>query len=94
MMNAVLTVESLRNCLTSLPAVELKGMALLRERRPPRQFFPPPTNSSSSMLPRDLITEAVVEIVSYMERSRQIANRLVSLTPIAITTFSIMEYGL
>ena len=40
MFDAGLTIESLRDCLAGLPPVELKGMALLRERRPHGQFFP------------------------------------------------------
>jgi len=93
MFDAGLTVESLRDCLAGLPPVELKGMALLRERRPHGQFFPQ-LEGGQMGIPRDTIAEAVTEIVGYTERCRRAAQQLAKLTPIPLTAFSILEYGI
>ena len=93
MFDAGLTVESLRDCLAGLPPVELKGMALLRERRSHGQFFPPLENGQMG-IPREVIAEAVTEIVAYTDRSRRAAQQLAKLTPIPLIAFSILEYGL
>ncbi len=45
-------------------------------------------------IPRETIAEAMTEIVGYTERCRQAAQQLAKLTPIPLTTFSILEYGL
>jgi hypothetical protein len=68
-------------------------MALLRERRPHGQFFPQLTGGQNG-ISREAIAEAVTEIVGYTERCRRAAQHLVKLTPIPLTAFSILEYGL
>ena len=93
MHQVTLTVESLRGCLAGLPPVELKGMALLKERRPHGQFFPQLTGGQNGIA-REIIAEAVTEIVGYTERCRRAAQQLAKLTPIPLTAFSILEYGL
>jgi hypothetical protein len=93
MFDAGLTIESLRDCLACLPPVELKGMALLKERRPHGQFFPQ-LEGGQLGIPREIIAEAVTEIVGYTERCRWAAQQLAKLTPIPLTTFSLLEYGL
>jgi hypothetical protein len=93
MFDAGLTVESLRDCLAGLPPVELKGMALLRERRPTGQFFPQMKGVQPDNR-REFIAEAVTEIVIYTERCRRSAQQLTTLAPIPLTAFSILEYGL
>lgn len=98
MFDAGLTVESLRDCLAGLPPVELKGMALLRDVkhlqcRPHGQFFPQ-LESGQMGIPRETIAEAVTEIVGYTERCRRAAQQLTKLTPIPLTVFSILEYGI
>lgn len=93
MFDAGLTIESLRDCLAGLPPVELKGMVLLKERRPHGQFFPQ-LEGGQIGIAREIIAEAVTEIVSYTERCRRAAQQLAKLTPIPLTTFSILEYGL
>jgi len=93
MFDAGLTADSLRDCLASLAPVELKGMTLLRERRPHGQFFPQ-FEGVQSGIPRAVIAEAVTEIVGYTERCRRAAQQLAKLAPIPLTAFSILEYGL
>ena len=93
MFDAGLTVESLRDCLAGLPPVELKGMVLLREHHPHGLFFPQ-LESGGQGIPRETIAEAVTEIVGYTARCRRAAQQLTTLTPIPLTTFSILEYGL
>lgn len=93
MFDAGLTVDSLRDCLVSLPPVELKGMALLRECRPIRQFFPQ-LEGGQLGVPRETIAEAVTEIVHYTERCQRAAQQLSKLTSSPLIAFSILEYGL
>lgn len=94
MFDAGLTLESLRDCLADLPPVELKGMTLLRECRPTGQFFPQLTSRPNGGISREVIAEAVSEMVAYTQRCRQTAGQLARLIPIPLTTFSILEYGL
>jgi hypothetical protein len=98
MFEAGLTVESLRDCLAGLPPVELKGMALLRGAKHLQchssgQFFPQ-FEIGQQRVPREVIAEAVTEIVGYTDRCRRAAEQLTTLTPIPLTAFSILEYGL
>ena len=81
------TAETLRDCLLTIPAVELKGMALLRERRPSGGFFP-------TGISREPLIEAVTEIIAYTERSQRAADALANLTPIPLKTVAVLEYGL
>jgi len=81
-------LESLRECLANAPSVELKGMALLRERPSEAGFFPPLD------MPRAVIAEAVTELVIYTQRSQHAAEQLAKLAPIPLTTISLLDYGL
>jgi hypothetical protein len=81
-------LESLRDCLAGLPPVELKGMALLRERPPEASFFPP------LAMPRAVIAEAVAELVTYTQQSQHAAVQLAKLAPIPLTILSLLDYGL
>jgi hypothetical protein len=97
MIDAGLTVSGLRDCLAGIPPVELKGMALLREakshERPPQgQFFPQPAGEPG--IPRAAIVEAVTELIAYTERCQRATQQLVTLAPIPLTAFSILEYGI
>ncbi len=87
MFDAGFSLEGLRACLAELPAVELKGMALLRERRPLGPFFP-------TGLPREVIADAVTEIVGYTQRCQHAVEQLTALTSVPLTAFAIVEYGL
>jgi hypothetical protein len=81
-------LEVLNECLANVPPVELKGMALLRERPPGAGFFPPLD------MPRAVITEAVAELVAYTQQSQHAAAQLAKLAPIPLTTLSLLDYGL
>lgn len=80
--------DRLCQCLANVPPVELKGMALLRERPPNAGFFPPLD------MPRAVIIEAVTEIVAYIQRSQHAAAQLARLAPIPLKTCSLLDYGL
>lgn len=84
---AVWTVEDLRDCLLALPPLELKGMALLRERRPADGFFP-------AGIPRATMVEAITEITAYTERARRMGEALATIAPIPLLTRPVLEYGL
>lgn len=80
------SAERLRDCLLSVPPVELKGMGLLAEQ--------PHFISAPSRVPRALLVEAVTEIIAYTDRSAKMAQRLADLAPIPLLTVSIPEFGL
>lgn len=88
MFSAHFAQEHLRDCLASVPPVELKGMALLRERPSETGFFPPLDR------PRAVIAEAVTELVAYTGRSQHAAAQVARLVPIPLTTISLLDYGL
>jgi len=81
------TLDSLRECLLAIPAVELKGMALLRECRSNSGFFP-------VGIARTTMIEAVTEITAYTGQSRRMADALAHLTPIPLRGQVVLEYGL
>ncbi len=92
MMTAGVSLHSLRDCLSDVRPVELKGMALLKERRPQGQFFP--RIGEENGLSREVVAGAITEIVAYTHRCRVAAERLTDLTPIPVIAFSALEYGL
>ncbi len=81
------SLEALHTCLAKLPTVELKGMTLLRECRPLGGLLP-------TGLPREIVAEAVTEIVGYTQRCQRAVEQLSSLTAIPLTAFAVVEYGL
>ncbi|MDX1992547.1 MAG: hypothetical protein SF029_09160 [bacterium] len=81
------TTEDLRDCLLAMPPLELKGMALLRERRPADGFFP-------TDIPRTTMVEAITEITAYAERARRMGEALANLAPIPLFGQPVLEYGL
>lgn len=80
------TLENLRGCLVSVAPLELHGMRLLKER--------PHLMTTTHPIPRQLVVEAVTEIVAYTERCRVAAHQLAALSPIPLLTVSLMEFGL
>ena len=88
MFSAHFAQDHLRDCLASLPPVELKGMALLRERHPAAGFFPPLAGR------RAVIADAVTELVAYTQLSQHAAVQVARLVPIPLTTISLLDYGL
>jgi hypothetical protein len=87
MFEAGFSLDSLRATLVQLPPVELKGMVLLRQHHPVGQFFP-------SGLPREVVAEAVTEIVGYTQRCQCSVHQLSELAAVPLTAFAIVEYGL
>lgn len=81
-----LGVEDLRACLAAVAPVELLGMRLLTQQ--PHLIAVPPS------IPRDLLVDAVTEIIDYTERSAAAARQLAHLTPIPLTKASVLEFGL
>lgn len=87
MFQVTFTVQSLLDCLAGLPPVELKGMVLLRQHHPAGQFFP-------TGLPREVVAQAVTEIVGYTQRCQRAVQQLSELEAVPLTAFAIVEYGL
>jgi hypothetical protein len=79
-----ITGEDLAACLLTLPPVELLGMTLLRSSQ---QLFP-------TGLPREVVKEAVMEMVAYTERCAATVQQLRRLGSVPLTRISILEYGL
>ncbi len=80
-----LTHEDLCACLAAAAPVELLGMTLLRQGSP--QLLP-------SAIPRDVLREAVTEIIAYTGRCVAAANRLSNLAPVPLLHVVIPEFGL
>ena len=80
-----LTHDDLCACLTAADPVELLGMTLLRQGSP--QLLP-------SNVPRDVLREAVTEIVAYTWRCVAASDRLSSLAPVPLLHVVIVEFGL
>lgn len=80
-----LTHDELCACLAAAAPVELLGMTLLRQGSP--QLLP-------SDVPRDVLREAVTEIIAYTGRCVAAANRLSNLAPVPLFHVVIPEFGL
>ena len=86
MSSAGMTARNLRDCLLSLPPVELLGMTLL-QNTDHAGFFP-------SDVPRKTLKAAVIEIIDYGERCQHTARRLSKLAPVPLTEIDLWEYAL
>lgn len=80
-----LTHDDLCACLAAAVPVELLGMTLLRQGSP--QFLP-------SDVPRDVLREAVTELIAYTGRCMAASNRLSNLAPVPLFHVVIPEFGL
>lgn len=80
-----LTHDDLRACLSAVAPCELLGMTLLKQGSP--QLFPVD-------VPRDVLREAVTEIIAYTGRCAAAAHRLRDLSPVPLTTIVFAGYGL
>jgi hypothetical protein len=80
-----LTHDDLCACLAATVPVELLGMTLLRQGSP--QLF-------SVDISRDMLRDAVTEIVAYTGRCTVAARRLSDLSPIPLVHVVILEFGL
>jgi len=77
--------DDLRLCLAAVPACGLLGMTLLKQGSP--RLFPVD-------VPRDVLREAVTEIIAYTGRCAAAAHRLRDLSPVPLTTIVFAGYGL
>ena len=82
-----ISLETLHDCLGDVPALELQGMALLRQCQP--ALLP----ALDTSIPRETIAEAVREIVAYTQVCRDTAKRLSHLRPVLLN-IEMLEYGL
>ena len=82
-----ISLETLRDCLGEVPALELQEMTLLRQCQP--ALLP----ALDTTLPRETIAEAVREIVAYTQACRDTAKRLSDLRPVVLAV-EILEFGL
>ncbi len=74
-----MTPIRLADILTAVEPVDLKGLALLRRRRPhPGQWFP------ADVSPR-ILTEAATEMIDYIGGSERALENLKKLPPIPLT---------
>ena len=73
------TIQQLTSILTQIEPVELKGLTLIRRRRPqPGQWFP------ADVSPR-LLTEAATEMMDYMSGCERAMENLKRLPPVPST---------
>ena len=88
-----MTVEALRDCLVATAPVDLLGMRLLEQSRPQSGLYPS-VSIMETQFSREILTQAVSEIVDYTGRCTAVAGRLSHLAPIPLTTIEIFEFGL
>ena len=86
MFSAGMNAETLRDCLLSLPPLELLGMKLLQDA-PHAGLFP-------SDVPRETLQSAVVELIDYGERCQSVAQRLSRLAPMPVVGVELWEFAL
>lgn len=84
-----MTQTTLRQCLEDVPPLDLLGMQLLAERRTPGQLFPRLDDVS-----REVLGQAVEELVAYTDRCLNTCHRLAELAPIPLTCVAVPEFGL
>ena len=82
-----ISLETLSDCLGDVAALELQGMALLRQCQP--TLLP----ALDTTISRETIAEAVREIVAYTQICRDTAKRLSHLRSV-ILAIEMLEYGL
>lgn len=80
-----LTHDDLCACLAATAPVELLGMTLLRQGSP--QLLP-------SNVPREVLRDAVTEIIAYTGRCVAAADRLSNLAPVPLLHVVLPEFGL
>lgn len=84
-MNSIgMSHQDLCACLSAVAPCELLGMTLLKQGSP--RLFP-------VEIPRDVLRDAVTEIVAYTGRCADAAHRLHILSPVPLS-ISIPEFGL
>lgn len=75
------THDDLRLCLAAIPPCQLLGMTLLKQGCP-------------LDVSRDVLREAVTEIIAYTGRCAAAAHHLRDLSPVPLTTIVFAGYGL
>jgi hypothetical protein len=80
-----ITHHDLSACLSAVAPCELVGMTLLRQGSP--HLVPPD-------IPRDVLREAVTEIIAYTQRCAVAAQRLRDLAPIPLMNLTFAGYAL
>ena len=73
-----MTAQDLQNILAAVEPVELKGVALLKRRRPKAGQQFPMTVSAQAM------AEAAAELIDYQAKCADAMNRLADLPPVAL----------
>ena len=89
MFDAGFSLTSLRDCLAHVEPVKLLGMDLLQAHSPLPQghWFP-------VAVPRNLLIDAVTELVGYTRRCVYAAEQISRLAPVPLASVSIWEFGL
>jgi hypothetical protein len=80
-----ITHHDLSACLSAVAPCELVGMTLLRQGSP--QLVPPD-------IPRDVLREAVTEIIAYTQRCSAATHRLRDLSPVPLMNLTFAGYAL
>lgn len=84
----VTTTAQLVECLEQIPPAELKGLELLRRLRlQSGEWFPAGASSEE-------VIEATTQLIAYTQMCSAAAARLEKLTPVILTSISIMEFPL
>lgn len=83
-------IPSLIACLRDLPALEIKGVELLRQFHPlPGQWLLP-----AGSIPHEALVEATVQLIEYGRQCRDLIHAARQLPPVPLVTACCPEFGL
>lgn len=89
MLQLRLDTEQLCATLTALEPVQLKGLALLQGGQRPLGLLP-----NNPEIPRDVLREAVLELIAYTDACAHAIHRLLAVPAVPLTAFPIVEWVL
>jgi hypothetical protein len=75
-----ITSSSLQTCLADLPAVQLKGLALMA--------------TPAGLADREAVRDAMLELITYTQQCHRAARRLQSVPPVPLTSVVVPEWCL
>lgn len=89
MLEVTLDAEQLCVTLAALEPIQLKGLVLLQSGQRPLGFLP-----NHHEIPRDVLREAVLELIAYTDACARAIQRLVAVPAVPLTAFPTVEWVL
>jgi hypothetical protein len=89
MLEIHLDTHQLSSTLAALEPVQLKGLALMQSGQRPLGLLP-----KHEEIPRDILREAVLELIAYTDVCARAIQRLLAVPAVPLTAFPIVEWVL